>query len=43
MQDPASGLPRTPLLLTRGNKESGILGFLLWPMADRFNVVTVRI
>src|SRR5215211_6055173 len=31
-------LPRT-----RENKGSGILGFLFWPMADRFNVVAVRI
>jgi hypothetical protein len=34
---------RTPLLRTRENKGSGILGFLLWPMADRFDVVAVRI
>jgi hypothetical protein len=34
---------RTPLLRTRANKESGILGFLLLPMADRFDVVAVRI
>src|SRR5215207_745439 len=34
---------RIHLPRTRGNKESGILGFLLWPMADRFNVVAVRI
>jgi hypothetical protein len=34
---------RTPHLRTRENKESGILGFLLWSMADRFNVVAVRI
>jgi hypothetical protein len=34
---------RTSLLRTQGNKGSGILGFLLWPMADRFNVVAVWI
>jgi hypothetical protein len=34
---------RIHLPRTRENKESGILGFLLWPMADRFNVVAVRI
>src|SRR5215207_3961047 len=31
-------LPRT-----RETKGSGILGFLFWPMADRFDVVAVRI
>ena len=31
-------LPRT-----RENKGSGTLGFLLWPMADRFDVVAVWI
>jgi hypothetical protein len=36
-------LRRTPLLRTRGNKTSGILGFLLWHMADCFNVVALRI
>jgi len=36
-------LHRTPLLRARENERSGILGFLLWPMADRLDVVAVRI
>ena len=38
-----SRISENSLLRTLENKRPGILGFLFWPMADRFNVVAVRI